>query len=130
MAARGIGRTTCRQSTGRRRGWSWGPKPRPDKQKPPRGPSRPSGAWHSLAEASESTASLVAVWLTHGPTSSGGVRHYRTTPTRSAQLWRARNVADSVFAAGRSRLGPPRVRTLRRAVVGRTVGTGGNGGRR
>src|SRR5256885_5258573 len=78
-----------------------------DKQKPPRCPSRPSGAWRSLAEASESIASLVAVVLIHGPTSSGGVRHYRTTPTRFAQLWRARNVADySVFAAGRSLLGP------------------------
>src|SRR5437870_12016091 len=68
-------------------------------------PSRPSGAWRSLAEASESIASLVAVVLIHGPTSSGGVRHYRTTPTRFAQLWRARNVADySGFAAGRSLL--------------------------
>jgi len=55
-----------------------------------------SGAWRSLAEASESIASLVAVVLIHGPTSSGGVRHHRTTPTRSAQLWCARNVADPV----------------------------------
>ena len=61
--------------------------------KPPRGP-RPSGAWHSLAEASESTASLVAVVLLHGPTSSGGVRHHRTTSSRSAQLWWARNGAQ------------------------------------
>src|SRR5207253_2155002 len=71
-----------------------------------RSPSRPSGAWRSLAEASESIASLVAVVLIHGPTSSGGVRHYRTMATRSAQLWWARNAAESVFAAGRSLLGP------------------------
>src|SRR2546427_4094797 len=120
MVARGIAPTMYRRSTVRRRGWSWGRERPPDKQKPPRGPSRPSGAWRSLAEASESIASLVAVVLVHGPTSSGGVRHYRTTPTRSAQLWRARNAADSAFAAGRSLLEPPCVRTLRRAVVGRS----------
>jgi len=34
----------------------------------------------------------VAVVLTHGPTSSGGVRPYRTTPTQSTQLWCVRNV--------------------------------------
>ncbi len=67
---------------------------------PERGPSRPSGAWRSLAEASESIASLVAVVLLHGPTSSGGVRHYRTMATRSAQLWWARNTADSVSPQG------------------------------
>src|SRR5438046_10742175 len=69
------------------------------KQKPPRGP-RPSGAWRSLAEASESIASLVAVVLIHGPTSSGGVRPHRTTPTRSAQLWWARNVAAPLRLTG------------------------------
>src|SRR5207247_9027007 len=69
-------------------------------------PSRPSGAWRSLAEASESIASLVAVVLIHGPTSSGGVRHYRTTPTRFATVGRAPSVADSVFVAWRSLLGP------------------------
>src|SRR2546422_759970 len=47
----------------------------------------------ALAEASESIASLVAVVLIHGPTSSGGVRHYRMTPARSAQLWWARNAS-------------------------------------
>src|SRR5438132_6413383 len=111
-----------RPSTAKHRAWSSLRKAGPARQaKPPRGPS-PSGAWRSLAEASESIASLVAVVLIHGPTSSGGVRHYRTMATRSAQLWWARNAADSVSPQGDSLLGPPCVRTLRRAGADRSFG--------
>src|SRR5256886_5496572 len=73
-----------RPSTAKHRAWSSLRKAGPARQaKPPRGPS-PSGAWRSLAEASESIASLVAVVLIHGPTSSGGVRHYRTMTDRKS----------------------------------------------
>src|SRR5207253_4660326 len=96
-AVPGTGDMMWRPSTAKHRAWSSLRKAGPARQaKPPRGPS-PSGAWHSLAEASESIASLVAVVLLHGPTSSGGVRPHRTTPIRAAQLWWARNVAYPQF---------------------------------